>query len=299
MSAVIVEEGPDKGAIWHFAQPNHEQRALFSGTAWADLSHRGIISITGADRLTRLHALTTQHLEKLTPGQWIDALILDPNGRIEDQLYLVDDGTTTFIHTEAQRVEPLLAYLEKMKFMLRVEVKDERGNYSLLRAPGLPDQFGGPFAIVPQNEVADVIAAFKQSNMQIGTWALEAERVAAGRPRLLMDIDYKTIPNEIGVLNKAVHMNKGCYRGQETVAKVFNLGAPPRRLVLLNLDGSVVTMPNHGDEITLDGKVVGTIGSVARHHELGPIALALIKRTVPVDAVLDSVGVSATQEALV
>jgi hypothetical protein len=299
MSAVLVEEGPDKGAIWHFAQPNHEQRALFAGTAWADLSHRGIISITGADRLTWLHALTTQHLEKLAPGQWTDALILDPNGRIEDQLYLVDDGTTTFIHTEADRVEPLLAYLEKMKYMLRVDVKDERGNFSLLRAPGLPDQFGGPYAIVPQNEVADVISAFNQSNMQIGTWALEAERVAAGRPRLLMDIDYKTIPNEIGVLNKAVHMNKGCYRGQETVAKVFNLGAPPRRLVLLHLDGSIVTMPNHGDEITFDGKVVGTIGSVARHYELGPIALALIKRTVPVDAVLDSVGVSATQEALV
>jgi tRNA-modifying protein YgfZ len=130
-------------------------------------------------------------------------------------------------------------------------------------------------------------------------WALEAERIAAGRARILLESDHKSIPNELGFLNTAVHMNKGCYRGQETVAKVFNLGHPPRRLVLLHLDGTMVHMPEHGAKVVFDGKEVGYIGSMARHFELGPIALAVIKRTVPVGATLDIDGVAATQEVLV
>ena len=129
--------------------------------------------------------------------------------------------------------------------------------------------------------------------------ALEAERIAAGRPRILLETDHKSIPNELGLLNTAVHMNKGCYRGQETVAKVFNLGAPPRRLVLLHLDGSMVHMPEHGAKVMAGDKEVGFIGSMARHYELGPIALAVIKRTVPTDLTLDIDGVAATQEVLV
>ena len=93
-------------------------------------------------------------------------------------------------------------------------------------------------------------------------------------------------------------MNKGCYRGQETVAKVFNLGQPPRRLVLLHLDGSMVAMPEHGSKVFMEEKEVGYIGTMARHYELGPIALAIVKRNTPLDAVLISEGVNATQEEL-
>ena len=117
MSAVLVESGPDKGAIWHFGEPNKEQKELVAGNGWADLSHRGVISISGKDRLTWLHALTTQHLEKLTPGDWQEALILDAQGHIVEQLFLVDDGTTTWIHTEAERCAPLIEYLVKMKLI--------------------------------------------------------------------------------------------------------------------------------------------------------------------------------------
>ena len=93
-------------------------------------------------------------------------------------------------------------------------------------------------------------------------------------------------------------MNKGCYRGQETVAKVFNLGQPPRKLVRLHLDGSMVAMPEHGAKVYLEDKEVGFMATVARHYELGPIALAVIKRNVPVDATLICEGVSASQEEL-
>jgi len=299
MSAVLVESGPDKGAIWHFGEPNKEQKELIAANAWADLSHRAVISIAGKDRLTWLHALTTQHLENLTAGDWKDALILDAQGHVVEQLFLVDDGQITWIHTEAERVAPLIEYLEKMKFMLDVEVADQSNNYAVLRAPGVGDKIGGPYALVPRGELEQTKQAFNKSHVQVGMWALEALRVAQGRARLLFEVDHKSIPNELGFLNNSVHMQKGCYRGQETVAKVFNLGHPPRRLVLLHLDGSSVDIPNSKDPITLDGKVIGYIGSVARHHELGPIGLGVIKRMTPADAILDVNGISASQEILV
>ncbi len=299
MTAVYVEEGLDKGAIWHFGEVAKEQRELNAGKAWADLSHRAVIAINGEDRLTWLHSLTTQHLEKLAPGDWKEALILDPQGHIEHQLFLVDDGATTYIHLDQAKVASLTEYLEKMKFMLRVTVKDVSSEFAILRAPGKTDLLSGPFALVPRSELAATINAFNLSNLQVGTWALEAERVAAGKARLGIDTDHKTIPNEIGALNKAVHMQKGCYRGQETVAKVFNLGHPPRRLVLLHLDGSSVDLPKSGSPVILDGKEIGFVGTVARHYELGPIALALIKRMTPADAVVNVGAVAATQEILV
>ena len=286
MSAVLVESGPDKGAIWHFGEPNKEQKELVSGNGWADLSHRAVISISGKDRLTWLHALTTQHLEKLTPGDWQEALILDAQGHIVEQLFLVDDGSTTWIHTEVQRVEHLIEYLEKMKFMLDVEVIDQSNNYAVLRAAGPADNLGGPYALLPRGELSDTVAAFNKAHTQVGIWAVEAIRVAQGRARLLFEVDHKSIPNELGFLNRAVHMKKGCYRGQETVAKVFNLGLPPRKLVLLHLDGSMVELPEYGAKITLEDKEIGYIGTVARHFELGPIALGVIKRNTPQQAQL-------------
>ena len=294
MSAVLVESGPDKGAIWHFGEPNKEQKELAVGNAWVDLSHRGILSVTGKDRLTWLHSLTTQHLEQIPLAKWMDALILDPQGHVIEQLFLVDDGVTTWIHTEAERIAPLLDYLNKMKFMLDVDVNDESNNYAVLRAPGLGDELGGPYALVPRSELTETKEAFNKSHTQVGIWALEALRVAQGRARLLFEVDHKSIPNELGFLNKAVHMNKGCYRGQETVAKVFNLGQPPRKLVLLHLDGSMVVMPENGAKLFDGDKEVGFIGTVARHYELGPIALALVKRNTPSSTVLIADGVSAS-----
>jgi len=294
MSAVLVEAGPDKGAIWHFGEPNKEQKELAAGAGWADLSHRAVISISGKDRLTWLHALTTQHLENLTAGDWKDALILDAQGHIVEQLFLVDDGRITWIHTEAERVAPLIEYLEKMKFMLDVEVADQSNDYAVLRAAGVADKIGGPYALVPRSELEETKAAFNKSHTQVGIWALEALRVAQGRARLLFEVDHKSIPNELGFINNAVHMQKGCYRGQETVAKVFNLGQPPRKLVLLHLDGSMVTMPENGAKLFHNEKEVGHIGTIARHFELGPIALAVIKRNTPPDAVLIADGVAAS-----
>ncbi len=299
MTAVFVEEGPDKGAIWHFGEPNKEQRALAQGKVWADLSHLSVIAVSGDDRLKWLHDLTTQYLVDFGAGTWTSAMVLDPQGHVEYQFNLVDDGTTSYLVMDPQFVEGLSAYLNKMRFMLRVEVRDATSEFAVMRAPGVANEIGGPFALVPRAELEEMKSAFDSTAMQVGTWALDAERVAAGRPRHGIDTDFKTIPNELGVLNGAVHMNKGCYRGQETVAKIYNLGKPPRRLVMLHLDGHAVVMPPSGTPV-MNGEVqVGFLGTVARHHELGPIALAIVKRNTPVDAQLTVEGVAAAQQIIV
>ena len=299
MSAVLVDDGPDKGAVWHFGEPVKEQRALAAGTAWADLSHLNIVAVSGADRLQWLHDLTTQFVSDLQPGVWMPSLILDAQGHVEFQFNLVDDGETTFLVLDPGYVEKLVEYLTKMKFMLRVDVRDASNEYVVLRAPGVADSIGGPFALVPRSEVEEMKQTFGGVATQVGTWALDAERVAAGRPRIGFETDHKSIPNELGVLNTAVHMKKGCYRGQETVAKIFNLGNPPRRLVMLHLDGSDVGFPAAGTKIENDGIVVGFVGTVARHHELGTIALAIVKRNTPTDATLKVDGIPANQEVIV
>jgi len=299
MTAVYVEEGPDKGAIWHFGEPAKEQRALIEGKAWADLSHLSVVAVSGDDRLKWLHDLTTQYLLDFGAGVWTSALILDPQGHVEYQFNLVDDGSTTWLVLDPQFADGLITYLNRMRFMLRVEVRDATSEHAVMRAPGAVTEIGGPFALVPRAELDEMKAAFNSTATEVGTWVLDAERVAAGRPRHGIDTDNKAIPNELGLLNNAVHMNKGCYRGQETVAKVYNLGKPPRRLVMLHLDGHAVVMPPSGTPVMNGDVQVGFLGTVARHHELGPIALALVKRNTPMDAHLTVEGVAASQEIIV
>ena len=299
MSAVLVEDGPDKGAVWHFGEPVKEQRALIAGTAWADLSHLTVDAVTREDRLKWLHDLTTQFVSDLQPGVWMPSMILDAQGHVEFQFNVVDDGATTYLVLDPGYGEKLVEYLTKMKFMLRVDVRDASSEYVVLRAPGIADAIGGPFALVPRAEVDVMKQTFGGVATQVGTWALDAERVAQGRPRIGFETDHKSIPNELGVLNTAVHMKKGCYRGQETVAKIYNLGNPPRRLVMLHLDGSDVGFPATGTKVENDGVVVGFVGTVARHHELGTIALAIVKRNTPINATLTIDGIPANQEVIV
>ena len=282
-----ITEGPDRGATLHFGDPVKEQKALAAGTAWADLSHLEIIAVKGVDRLRWLHDLTTQHLESFSGG-WTSGLILDHLGHIEHQFLIFDDGETSWLIVDVDRAAPLIDYLNKMRFTMRVEVRDASLEKSLIRIPGPIDDLGGPFQLVDRGAIPEFNGA-----TQVGIWALEAMRVEAMRPRIGLETDHKSIPNEIGLLNKSVHLNKGCYRGQETVAKVNNLGQPPRKLVLLHLDGSDVDLPAIGADIERDGIKVGFVGTVARHYELGNIALGIVKRNVEADSALTVAGIAA------
>ena len=308
---------PDEGVAWHYGEPMREQRAAAESAAVVDRSTRGVLRITGADRLTWLHSLTTQQLDKLPAGTSAQALILSPNGHVEHHLTLTDDGTATWLHTEPGTAPSLVEFLESMRFMMRVEVADVSADYAVLTVlgPQAGDLTEGLEGVAARLELSsfgaidlvvarDLLAAtagdlVRRGAAAAGMWAFEALRIAAHVPRLGLDTDHRTIPHEVGWIETAVHLNKGCYRGQETVARVHNLGHPPRRMVFLNLDGSADRLPEHGDSVEADGVKVGFVGSAARHYELGPIGLALVKRTVPVDAPLEAGGVAAAQEVIV
>jgi hypothetical protein len=141
--------------------------------------------------------------------------------------------------------------------------------------------------LVPRAELATWWARLRDAGAAAaGIMAHEAMRVGGLRPRLGLDTDERTIPHEVGWIGSAVHLTKGCYRGQETVARVANLGRPPRRLALLHLDAGDEELATPGTPVTLGGRTVGRVGTAVLHHDLGGVALALVKRSVPADAEL-------------
>jgi folate-binding protein YgfZ len=313
LPGAVPADGADAGVAAHYGDPFAEQRALSGSCGLVDRSNRGVIQITGPDRLSWLHSLTTADIEHLAPGQAAEALILSPNGHVEHHLTLTDDGTTLWAHVEPGRAGPLLEFLQSMRFMLRVEPADVSDDYAVvtLMGPAAAAEPGAGAAatvdiafgrdlIFARAALADAAAGLHRAGaVPAGLWAYEALRIAAGRPRFGLDTDHRTIPHEVGWIGTAVKLDKGCYRGQETVARVHNLGHPPRRLVLLHLDGSEDRLPGHGDAVEAAGQRVGFTGSAARHYELGPVALALIKRTVPAEATLQAAGIAAAQEIIV
>jgi tRNA-modifying protein YgfZ len=276
----VAADGVDTGVAAHYGDPYREQRLLEAGEATVDVSHRPVVEIAGPDRLSWLHSLTTQHVSALPPGQWREALLLSPQGHVEHHLSLIDDGTSVRAVLEPGTAEALIDFLERMKFMLRVELTEVSSSLAAVwRA--------GSYALVPRASVEAVEGPLA------GVQALEALRVAERRPRFGIDTDHRTLPNEVRWLTSAVHLDKGCYRGQEAVARVYNLGRPPRRLVLLHLDGSESELPGVGAPVVVGGREVGRVGTAVRHHELGPIALALVKRNVADDAELVAGGIAA------
>ena len=310
--AVMEAEAPDAGVAAHYGSPAREGRAWDAGTALVDLSHLEVVTVGGVERLGWLHRFTSQHVAALAPGVSAESLILDPLGRVEHAFALVDDGETAWLVTEAGRADGLVAFLDSMRFAARVEVARATGVAVLAHrgaAPsGLVDSLGArltwadPWPVtsgtryaMPDGEhpafgwdlrlavapdAAAAAGAWTGAGGSLaGVWTLEAARIAAWRPRLATEVDARTIPHELDWLRTAVHLRKGCYRGQETVARVVNLGKPPRRLVFLHLDGSAEDLPAPGTPLLLGERQVGRVTSVARHHELGPIGLGVVKRS--------------------
>jgi hypothetical protein len=315
------ETGPDAGAVWHYGDPLGEQRAADTEAIVVDRSHRGVLTLTGKDRQTWLHSISTQFVSDLPEGASTQNLSLDGQGRVEDHWIQTELAGTTYLDTEPWRAEPLLEYLRKMVFWSEVTVAGADLAVLSLLGPKLADQpvldalgveslpaeltavpAGDGFVrrvpghqieldvLVPRAAVDEWRNRLAQAGVRpSGVWAYEAHRVAAVRPRLGVDTDERTIPHEVGWIGGpdtgAVHLDKGCYRGQETVARVHNLGRPPRMLVLLHLDGSV-DRPSTGDPVLAGGRTVGRLGTVVDHVDLGPIALALLKRGLPADTEL-------------
>jgi folate-binding protein YgfZ len=323
MSAVPAPDaGPDAGAVWHYGDPLGEQRAAADEAVVVDRSHRAVLRLTGSERKSWLHNISSQHVSELPDGAVTQNLSLDGQGRVEDHWIQTELDGVTYLDTEPWRGESLLTYLRKMVFWSDVAVEpadlsvlsllgprladptvlDALGASSLpaeSAAMALPDggflrRMPGPGVELDLVVPRDQAARWRQRLVEVGVkpagvWAYEAHRVASLQPRLGVDTDERTIPHEVGWIGTAVHLDKGCYRGQETVARVHNLGKPPRMLVLVHLDGSG-DRPATGDPVLAGGRTVGRLGTVVDHVDEGPIALALLKRGLPADTPLTTGG---------
>ena len=289
-------QSPDPGVAWHYGDPLGEQRTAERGVVVVDRSNREILAVPGEDRLSWLHTITSQHLLGLGEGQHTEALVLDLHGHVEHHVAVSHVGGTVWLDTEPGAAQRLLTYLSSMVFWSKVEPRDATAELAVLSLLGphtdqVVAQAGelGGFVrvttsrtdlVVPRGELTRAWQQLVDAGATpAGTWAYEAIRVAGLHPRLGLDTDERTIPQEVGWIGTAVHLNKGCYRGQETVARVANLGRPPRRMVLLHLE-SPEQVPSMGDTVRAGERAVGRVGTVAIHHELGPIALALLKRSI-------------------
>lgn len=329
MSAVPApEDGPDSGAVWHFGDPLGEQRAAAHEAVVIDRSHRGVLTLTGPERQSWLHTISSQDVAALPDGASTQNLSLDGQGRVEDHWIQTELGGVTHLDTEPWRAQPLLNFLTKMVFW--ADVKPAAADFAVLSLigprladadvlaalgiPALPDvMFATPLADGgfvrrmpstpdgPRRSICWSLGRPKRTGWPVWAtpgcarrvWAYEAHRVAAVRPRLGVDTDERTIPHEVGWIGGpgtgAVHLDKGCYRGQETVARVHNLGKPPRMLALLHLDGEA-DRPATGDPLLAGGRAVGRLGTVVDHVDEGAIALALLKRGLPAETPLTTGG---------
>ncbi|GAA3008599.1 CAF17-like 4Fe-4S cluster assembly/insertion protein YgfZ [Actinokineospora diospyrosa] len=338
--AVPAPDGERTAVAWHFGDPFAEQRSAARKVAVVDRSDREVIAVPGAERLSWLHLVISQHVTDLAEGAGTEALVLDGQGRVDAHMLLAHLDGTVWLDTEPGAratgvrggTTALLDYLQQMVFWSKVEPRDataERAVLSLV-GPETPDLLAkvdlpvpaAPYGVAaaqdvivrrmpwPGHDAADLLVPRAELSTwwtrlteagarPMGSLAFDALRVEALRPRMGVDTDEKTIPHEVNWIHVAAHIAKGCYRGQETVAKVHNVGRPPRRMLLLHLDGATDVLPETGAQVFAGERAVGRIGSVAQHHELGPIALALVKRSVEpgTDLVVGS-GAESTQASI-
>ena len=323
LPAAVAAVGIDSGIAWHYGDPMREQRILETAAGVIDRSNRPVLAISGPDRLPWLHSICSQHVSNLADGESTEALVLSPHGHVEQHWQLTERDGTVWLDVEPGMADDALGYLQKMRFLKRVEPSDVSDEGAVIGLVGpaadavlvaaghtppttraiaaLPaggfarrTPWGDVDLVVPRARLADEITGLVAAGAApAGLWAYDAKRVEARRPRLRFETDHRTIPHEVGWIDTAVHLDKGCYRGQETVARVQNLGRPPRRLVLVHLAGESDVLPDVGTSVELAGRSVGFLGTAVQHHELGPVALAVIKRSIPDDAELTVAGSSA------
>ncbi|WP_257180977.1 CAF17-like 4Fe-4S cluster assembly/insertion protein YgfZ [Corynebacterium cystitidis] len=292
------------GVAWHYGEPLAEQRRIETGPVVVDRSHRRVIKITGEDAAEFLNNLLTQKLDDASAGFSAACLDLDIQGRILHQGYVTRTDDAFYLDTPSYCYPTFIDFLQKMIFWSKVEITE--ANLGILTLLGdlstldddalsdLPTVFerhvdwdGVPRhdVAVPRDQLEAVVEKLEARGVVLaGLMAFTAERVRAGEPEMRADLDEKSIPHEAPrLINRpgrvrAVHLEKGCYRGQETVGRVENLGRSPRLLVLLQLDGSVPEDPVPGSHILANGRKSGRLGTVVHDRDYGPIALALLKR---------------------
>lgn len=318
-----------------------EQFAFEVGAGLVVLDDHDVVAVSGPDRLSWLTTLSSQVVDGIGEESR-ELLLLDSAGHIAHAAGVRDDGETTWLLTGAGRGGELAAFLDRMRFLLRVEVNDRSAQVCQIvyavdgpvaRAlpevapdaltwvdpwPGLcaggasytvtdphpGEGLGTVRALLPRRSVDDVVAHVLDRAHALGDFPLETEdgyrveraaicgtqawrarRIRAARPDI-SDVDARGLPHEYDWLRTAVHLDKGCYCGQETVARIVNLGRPPRRLVACDIDGTSSELPPPGARLFDGERAVGHLTTTARDATWGPVGLGLIKRAVRTESLV-------------
>jgi tRNA-modifying protein YgfZ len=294
--------------------------AMREGVALVDRSESGKLALTGPEAKAFLDGQVTNEIEALEPGQGCYAALLTHKGKMLADLRVIDTGVELLLLCERSALQALFDTIRRYKIGFDCELHKrtvERGLLSLigpgaLRTEGLTSdsqehdnvrgEIGGAEVLLIRTDVGvDVVCdsadteRVKSALIQAGATEVdeataEVLRVERGRPRYGVDLDDSVIPQEAGLNERAVSFTKGCYVGQETVARLFYKGKPNRHLRGLRLGEEV----QPGTELRLGEREVGRLTSVARSPRLGPVGLAIVRREAQPGDVLDAGGVSAT-----
>jgi folate-binding protein YgfZ len=280
-------------------------RALTEGCGLVDRSERGKLALTGPDAKSFLHGQVSNDIEGLVPGRGCYAAFLTHKGKMRGDLRVLDFGDELLLDTERSTLQELFNMIRRYKLGSAVELHKRTIEMGLLSLIG-PDarrvagthalgtaehdnartEVGGyPVVLVTTDMGVDVFtaaddtAAVRAALESAGAAPVdeavaEIVRVERGRPRYGFELDEGVIPQEAGLNDRAVSFTKGCYVGQETVARLFYRGKPNRHLRGLRLSGAAAT----GDPLRLGEKEVGRLGTVVVSPTFGPIALAIVRR---------------------
>jgi folate-binding protein YgfZ len=290
-----------------------DYRAITEGCGLLDRSERGKLALTGADARSFLQGQVTNDVEGLSGGQGCYAAFLTPKGKMLGDLRILDAGEEVLLDTERVALQGLFNMIRQFSLGYDVELHKrtlERGLLSLIgpEADGIAgaadlgtlgtDEHAHMLVEVPGSGVTarairtdvgvDLLCSSEELErlraaladagaVAVDEAAVEALRIERGRPRYGIDLDDSVIPQEAGLNERAVSFTKGCYVGQETVARLYYRGKPNRQLRGLRLSGGA----SPGDELSFEGRVVGRLTSVAESPRVGPIALALVRREAP------------------
>ena len=305
------------------AQLSPADRAVHEGCGLVDRSERGKLAFTGEQAKAFLQGQVTNDVEALTPGTGCYAALLSPKGKMLGDLRVLDTGDELWLDTERSALQAIFNVLHRARLGFDAELHKRtlaQGLVSLVgpearrvAGPGAEAlaaeehahaavEVGGiPARAVVTDVGVDLVCDAERTTALIAALtargaepvpesAAEVMRVERGRPRYGIDLDDTTIPQEAGLNERAVSFEKGCYVGQETVARLFYKGKPNRHLRGLKLSVPVAA----GTELTAGGRAVGRVGSVVLSPAHGPIGLALVRREVELGTEVTAGGAAAT-----
>lgn len=301
-----------------------DYRAITEACGLVDRSERGKLALSGADAASFLQGQVSNDVEGLAAGAGCYAAFLTPKGKMLGDVRVLATADELLLDTERIALQALFNMIRRFSLGYHVELHKrtlERGLLSLIgpdsgQIAGVDDlppeehaHVVGMIGEIPVRAIrtdvgidllcdsADTDALRERladiGAVPVGEAAAECLRVERGRPRYGIDLDDSVIPQEAGLNERAVSFTKGCYVGQETVARLYYRGKPNRQLRGLRLSAPVES--GSGESIEFEGRVVGRIASVAQSPRFGPIALALVRREAPPGSTV-SVGDAVTAE---